>query len=113
MTSPNRKQIAATIIAGPSEMQMMMSLMRRNSNIPHNKVNASEFTAVQFAVNTEDGNCIELFTTIDSMERKSGSGHHWNIHGYAVRPSDIRKVNGYYDSKTRKGTLNIELSEWE
>lgn len=102
-----KKEIKATIVAGPNELQMMMSLMHPGADTPFN-IDMGRGTSVQFTIEREGLPNIEIHASIQSIQREDGSGHKWNIGGYVFDRKPIRAFNAYYNSKTRKGVMTLE-----
>lgn len=95
-----QNEIKVSVTAGPSEMQLMMSLMRPYRSLY--QVDMDKGTSVRFT--THGGG---FHTSINLMQREDGSGNRWILEGYVFDDPSFRNFRGFYDSKTRKGYLTL------
>ncbi|MBU3668915.1 MAG: hypothetical protein FGM57_03025 [Candidatus Taylorbacteria bacterium] len=101
-------EIKVSIVAGPSEMQLMMSLVRAFQG-PYG-IDISKATSVHFTTDGKVPTVTGGFSAcINGMSREDGSGNSWNIEGYLFDYPNITGFKGYYNSKTRKGFLTLAL----
>ena len=98
--------VSRRVIAGPSELQILMSLMRPSEGAPF-RINMTKGTAVKFTVMREDQPNVEIWTAIESIQREDGSGNSWNIGGQVLDGGEYRTFNGYYNSKLRVGHIKF------
>jgi hypothetical protein len=84
------------IVNGPSKFDLMVSLFEEgNPESPH---------TVKFVL--EDGR--EANVAITMIQKEDGSGESWNYVGRGDLGGRIWfHMNGYFSSRTRRGTLNI------
>jgi len=94
-----------TIVDGPSREELMDHFRRDGQNGQ---------SRVWFRVSYREGfhrDCPENFLQIMicSLEREDGSGHCWNFRGdgHLGTPQVGWRVDGFYSTKTRKGTLTV------
>lgn len=105
-----KNEIGVGISAGPSEMQLMMSLMR-NTQGQHG-LDIDRVTSVRFTTLSDKLPEITAFNAcIDGMSRECGSGNSWNIEGYVFDPPFTGKFKGHFNTKLRKGFLNLTYAE--
>jgi len=111
MTTPKENEINVSVIAGPNEMQLMMSLMRAYQG-PYG-IDIGKATSVHFTTDAQESivatGCGGFSACINGMSREDGSGNRWDLEGYLFDYPNISGFRGYYDSKTRKGYLTLTL----
>ena len=104
----NKNEIKVSIVAGPNEMQLMMSLMRAYKG-PYG-IDISKATSVYFTTDGKESTMTGGFSAcVNGMSRENGSGNSWMLEGYLFDYPNISGLNGYYNSKTRKGYLTLTL----
>lgn len=96
------------IQSGPSAMDLMFSLFMGSSAEKNRQAirfqigTGSELSGVKLAMNVR----------IDGMTREDGSGNCWIFTGYQVLSTgDLRQVKGFFNSHTRHGYLEVDVSE--
>lgn len=99
------------IESGPSEMQLMMSLMRPSKGNSPYCVDMDKGTSVHFTVSGVQIDFLPAFSaSIHAMKREVSIGRErkWYIEGFLVdHPSFF--FRGNYDSTTRKGQFSVDI----
>lgn len=104
----NKKEIKVSIIAGPNEEQLKISLTRACQG-PYG-VSMDKANSVQFITNGKDSIMSSGFSAcLEGMSQVDGSENSWIIEGYILGHTNISGFNGYYNSNTRKGNLTLTL----
>jgi hypothetical protein len=99
-----------SIEAGPSEMQLMMSLMRPTKGKAPYCVDTEKGTSVHFTTGVQIDFLPAFSATIDILKRERciGTERKWYLEGFLVdHPSFF--FRGTYDSTTRKGRFNVDM----
>ncbi len=105
-----------SIIDGPSKYDLMLALFDGASNVPapHDDTIYDEIRqrTVRFTTDSNDERRRYLEMQIDEIGRENGSGESWNFSGYAKSPTaPFRRVQGYYSTARRRGTLRFEVTQ--
>ncbi|MEN9912940.1 MAG: hypothetical protein RLY66_348 [Candidatus Parcubacteria bacterium] len=103
-----QNEVNVSIMAGPGEMQLVMSLTRA-SHGPYG-IDMVKATSVHFTTDLKGSVVTGGFSAcVNSVSREDGSGNNWNLEGYVLDYPNISGFKGYYNSKTRKGHFTLML----
>jgi hypothetical protein len=97
------------VTAGPSEMQLMQSLMRGSEQGPFaiemDKATSVHFTYADFA----DATAIKggFSCSIRTLSRTDRSGHRWYVEGDVVGDDKLISFVGRYDTRQRTGIISL------